>query len=278
MKINFIADFFADQILGGGELNNEVLIDMLMSDGHKVNKLNSHDVTREFIENNKSDCFIVANFINLSKECITALYDKKYIIYEHDHKYLNNRDPGQFADFIAPKEMLVNIGFYKKAVAVLCQSQFHLDIVNKNLKNVNLVNLSGNLWSDSSLSCMQEIAGMAKKEMYAVMDSPIEHKGTPDAIAYCEFKKYPYTLIKNDSYEDFLSMLGQNSKFVFFPKTPETLSRVVVEARMMGMGVISNKMIGATKEEWYKMKGIDLIDVIRSKRYTIKDTVLGLLS
>ena len=42
MEIIFIADFFADQILGGGELNNEELIKMLIADEHKVKKLNSH--------------------------------------------------------------------------------------------------------------------------------------------------------------------------------------------------------------------------------------------
>ena len=39
MKIIFIADFFIDQVLGGGELNNEELIEMLIKDGHKVKKL-----------------------------------------------------------------------------------------------------------------------------------------------------------------------------------------------------------------------------------------------
>ena len=66
MKIIFIADFFADQVLGGGELNNEELIDNLNSQGHEVTKINSHNVTRNFIENNKQSAFIVANFINLS--------------------------------------------------------------------------------------------------------------------------------------------------------------------------------------------------------------------
>ena len=42
MKIVFIADFFVDQILGGGELNNEELITILQEDGHTVQKIQSH--------------------------------------------------------------------------------------------------------------------------------------------------------------------------------------------------------------------------------------------
>ena len=68
--------------------------------------------------------------------------------------------------------------------------------------------------------------------------------------------------------------MGENKAFVFFPKTPETLSRTVVEARMMGMGVIVNKMIGATGEPWYEKKGPELINIIRNKRTEIKEKVL----
>ena len=53
MKIVFIADFFVEQILGGGELNNDELLKMLVQDGHEVLKINSHQVAPEFIDRNK---------------------------------------------------------------------------------------------------------------------------------------------------------------------------------------------------------------------------------
>ena len=37
-KVIFIADFFADQIAGGGELNNEELIDLLREKKYNVEK------------------------------------------------------------------------------------------------------------------------------------------------------------------------------------------------------------------------------------------------
>ena len=64
----------------------------------------------------------------------------------------------------------------------------------------------------------------------------------------------------------------------FFPKTPETLSRVVVEARMMGMSVIVNKMIGATREPWYELKGYELIEYMHAKKIAIKEIVVESLS
>jgi len=278
MKVVFIADFFAEDVLGGGELNNHELIEMLVKDGIPVKRVHSHLVTKNFIEQNKNSKFIVANFMNLLHESIAALYDKEYIIYEHDHKYLITRDPSPFKGFLAPKEFIINHEFYKKANAVLCQSQFHLDIVKKNLKINNLINLSGNLWSENSLNVMLNLSDLPKSEICAIMDSPIEHKNTREAIMYCQYKKKPFKLIESEDYEQFLRLMGENKTFVFFPKTPETLSRTVVEARMMGMSVIVNKMIGATGEPWYEKKGPDLIEFMRTKRIQIKETVMGTFS
>ena len=40
-----------------------------------------------------------------------ALYDKEYLIYEHDHKYLSSRNPADFDNFQAPKEEIINYDF-----------------------------------------------------------------------------------------------------------------------------------------------------------------------
>jgi len=277
MKILFVADFFADQVLGGGELNNEELIDILISRGHEVQKINSHLLTKDIIQENKDTSFIIANFVNIPSNLISSFYDKNYIIYEHDHKYLSTRNPGDFPDFVAPKEHVVNLDFYKNARAVLCQSRLHSDIARKNTDLENIISLGGNIWDLKSLKFMSEIAKTDKNEMYAIMNSSIRHKNTVGAIKYCNAKGYEYNLIESANYQQFLSMLGVNKSLVFLPQTPETLSRVIVEARMMNMGVITNSTVGAASEEWYSLKGHDLIKVMYDKREQITDKVLEYL-
>lgn len=274
MKLVFIADYFADQILGGGELNNEELILMLQDDGFEVLKYNSHQVDTSLIHQHQNDKFIIANFCNMRPESISMLYDKDYIIYEHDHKYLRTRNPGVFKDFKAPFDQIVNLPFYQNANAVLCQSGFHAEIIKLNTGLNNLINLSGNIWSLDSLKFMREQCEIQKTDTCAIMNSNIEHKNTADAIRYCNAKSLTYNLISSPNYKEFLTLLGSNKTFVFLPKTPETLSRVVVEARMMNMGVIVNKMIGATRESWYSLKGPPLIDKIINMRQDIKKTVI----
>ena len=113
MKIVFIADFFANQVAGGGELNNEEFINICTEKGHDVEKINSHLVTVEYLESNLDCKFIVANFVNLSQPCVDFLTKSaKYIIYEHDHKYDSLNNPSKYKDFIIPAENIINIDFY----------------------------------------------------------------------------------------------------------------------------------------------------------------------
>ena len=278
MKFIFIADFFSNQIMGGGELNNDEAVDQLIKMGHKVTKINSHVVTSKLIKDNVDSNYIIANFINLSKPCMAELMNRNYIIYEHDHKYLKTRNPAFYKDYKAPKDEIINLDFYKNAKAVLCQSSFHASIIKKNINIDNIVNLSGNLWSEKSLKIMKNIADTSKKNICSIMNSRIPHKNTSDAIKFCKAKNLDYELISSTNYEDFLAMLGANDKFVFFPKTPETLSRVAVEARMMNMSVIVNKNLGATHEPWFKLKGKDLIDIVYEMRNQIPLKIVKVFS
>ena len=278
-KVVFIADFFAHEIPGGGELNNHELVKILKIKGADVLEIKSQNVSPSFL-NNEGDStkFIVANFIGLSEACKHTLQAKKdYIIYEHDHKYVRTRNPAKYKNFIAPKEELINFDFYKNAKAVLCQSNFHANIVKSNLDLENIISVSGNLWSVEILDFMRDISLKKKQSKYAIMNSNNWHKNTSDAITLCDVKGWDYDLIPNLNYKEFLSRVGRNEKLIFLPKTPETLSRIVVEARMMGLSVVTNNLVGATKEQWFTLKGNDLIDIMHDKRNEIPELVKSVL-
>ena len=272
----FIADFFAEDVPGGGELNNQELIDILKSKGHNVIQLKSIQVTESVLNTFPDNMsFIIANFIQLPDQSKSLLQkSKKYIIYEHDHKYVKTRNPAEYDNFIAPKKDIVNYDFYKNALAVLCQSKFHADIVRANLHLDNIMSVGGNLWSVRSLELMRAFSQAEKKDTCAVMVTDNWHKNTEGAIQICKVKGWDYDLIYPCTYEQFLTRLGKNTRFVFIPKTPETLCRIAVEARMMGLSTITNDLLGATKEDWYKLKGEALIERVMQMRTDIPNIVL----
>jgi len=289
-NIVVISDFFIDETIGGGELNDHELVELMIDRGHKVYRLKSKNVTVELLNaligEDLSTNFIISNFRMLSEECKRMFYSPtfkngqlKYMIYEHDHKYLKTRNPAYYEDYHAPREEIINYEFYSKAMAILCQSQFHADIVKLNLGFSNIVSLGGNLWASETLDFLEEQSTKPKQEnKYSVMESDIPHKNTAEAAAFCKYKDLDYELIPSQPPLDFLQQLGKNEKLVFFPKTPETLSRIVVEARMMGMTVVANKNIGATKEPWFKFKGKELVDIMREKRNEIPQRIIGMFN
>ena len=274
-NIVFISDFFAKDVLGGAELNNEELILILKKRNFEVLRTQSHLVDREFIEAHADCFFIISNFTNIRSEIIDTITDSyRYVVYEHDHKYLRSRDPANYPNFKAPPDKIINLKFYQNARSVYCQSSFHSEIVKMNTGLQNIINVSGNLWSEETLSLLEEISLMEKENCVSIMNSSINHKNTQSAVRFCQHKSKKYCLVSSGDNRDFLRRLGENDTLVFFPSTPETLCRVVCEARMMGMKVITNDLVGATKEEWFSLKGKELVDVMREKRDTITNLVI----
>jgi hypothetical protein len=275
-KVVFVSDFFVEQIIGGGELNDFEVFKELKNKNFEVSRVHSHLLKKEKL--NHDTFYIVSNFINLSHDVKKELCNFNYIIYEHDHKYLRSRNPAIYKNFVAPTDQIINIDFYKNAMAVLSQSTFHDEIINKNLNLNNTINLSGNMWSFTSLEFMSKVSKKDKKDCTSILNSSIDHKNTSGSILYCKSKNEEYELISDKNYYSFLSKLGSNRKFVFIPKTPETLSRICVEARMMNMSVVTNSLIGASKEQWFSLKGEKLINFMMKKRIEIIDVIVGIFN
>ena len=275
-KIVFIADFFVeDGLLGGGELNNDEFCNLVTKTTIPLVKIKCSQVTEQFLYDNRSSNFIVSNFVQLNPRFRDLLSEHcNYVIYEHDHKYLKTRNPADYKDYIAPKDQIINYDFYKNAKAVFCQSEFHKQIVEKNLSLDNIVSLGGNLWSDESLNLLEKLADKPKEDKFSIMQSDNWHKNTADAVKFCNVKGFDFELIPSCSNKEFLNRLTNNEKFVFLPQTPETLSRIIVEARMAGMSVTTNKNVGASKEDWFKLKGKELVEKMRDKKAEILTKVL----
>ena len=265
-----------EDLVGGGELNDYELCSLLLNAGKNVLRVRSHLLRTEHL--NTDDFYIISNFINLAPSVKKFIQDNcNYVIYEHDHKYLKSRNPALFSNYKAPPDQVINKEFYERAKMVLCQSSFHESIIKKNLNISNVHNISGNLWSEDSLLIMKTLNCREKKSCYSILNSPIGHKNTSETVFYCKQKGYEYELISSKDYNEFLDLLSKNDKFMFFPKTPETLSRIVVEARMMNLKVVTNKRVGASYEPWFGLKGDELVDFMSKKREEVRNIILELM-
>ena len=271
-EVVFVSDFFLEQgVNGGAEFYNDNLMSLL-TDSYSFTKVQCTQLTPSFILENKDKFFIVANFMTLTEDNKELLKKEvEYIILEHDHKYAANNNPAFFDNFLVPENMVINKDFFSKARAVLCQSKLHSEIVQKNLVGSNICNLGGNLWTDYQIEVLRESMNNEKTIDYAIMESSNRNKGMPFAIEYCRQKNIQYTMIKNQSYEDFVKELSKVDSLVFFPQWIESYSRVALEARILGCKLITNGMLGVASEDYFSSKPQQLIDILSENNKSILD-------
>jgi hypothetical protein len=280
-NIVFISDFFVKHVNGGAEIYDNVLIQELKKKT-KVAMFQSHEFDLKHLDFYLSHDynFIISNFVNLSKEVIKRLQSigDRYIIIEHDHKYLKNRNPSDFKDFKAPQQFIVNKSFYSLAKKVFCQSEKHRSVIQQNLKIDNLVSLSCSLWSKEQLDLIRDSITEKNDRAYVMNDkNPI--KGVEKSIKLCDAKGIPYDLIDKLPHEEFIKKLAKYDKFVFFPKTLETFSRVILEARMLGCKLVTNNLNSCTYESWFKLyKGEALIDFVDKQRDIVIQKIVDCLN
>lgn len=262
----WISDFFLeDEIIGGAEIVDNIYKKAL-SDEYEVKKINSHLLTSSHLE--EADILIVSNFTNLSEEGINKIIQhKNYFIMEHDHKYLITRDPSPFRNHQAPPRYVCNKDFYKKSKAIFCQSRGHENSIRSNLFTYNTVNLETSIWNDDQYDHILNQASNKKTNKYAILNSENQVKNTNLAVNYCKSNSIDYDLISDNDWEKFISKLSKYEGLVFFPRVYESHCRLVVEARMLGLKILTNENIGATSESWFsEYKGKNLIKFLKNRK------------
>lgn len=263
-KILFIADFFKDNLNGGAENNDSVLLNHLASK-FNIATINSYNVTIQHLK--ESDFVVVSNFRHLPDKCKLYLEEnKEYIIYEHDHKYTVNRDPSRYVDFIVPEDKKINISFYQNAKCVFVLSKICKDVLEKNIPDVNVHSIGCSLWSKDSFDKIEQYALTEKTKDLCVLGSSNPIKGLAQTLQYCEKNDLqPAPLVEQDYYE-FLKSMSTYKRFIFLPQVLETFSRVCAEAKMLGLEVLTiPKKLGFASEDIYKLSGQELIDEMRNR-------------
>ncbi|HEY5914432.1 MAG TPA: hypothetical protein VJA21_27905 [Verrucomicrobiae bacterium] len=265
MNIVLISDFHFSEVPGGAEWNDRCL-ESSLSRQNNVTFLTTEAFNARFSELENVGLFVFSNFYFLSAPAEEFARQQNYLIIEHDYKFTRTRNPLLYQDFIVPPGDMVHERFYANARVVVVQSRLQLAIFQKNLPLRNYYCLGGNLWPDDELDLMEEIAGKPKNGKAAILDADSPGKGTRTAFKYCGVRGIPCDLIREAGHIHFLRLLGRYSSFVFLPSTPESFSRVCLEAKMMGLKVVTHDLVGAAGEELFRLQPREVVKRMREKK------------
>ena len=263
-KVGFVSDFFKDDLLGGGEINDNNLINHLQS-SCEVRKFHSRAVKIDDL--NGLDSIIVANFTMLSPEVMRYLVeDREYLIYEHDHKYVSTRDPSKFKNFQIPDSRIVNKPFYENAVCTVVLSNICAEVLGRTIPKALVYNIGCSLWSDETFDLLSKINKNEDREDLCIMKNMNPTKNYFNTLKYCKDKGLDYGEIEPADQTEFLTQMAQYKKLLFIPTVLETFSRLCAEAKMLNLDVMTNKnLIGFFSEEYSNLKGDELIECMKEK-------------
>jgi len=263
---------------GGAECNNHEIIKLLNSSGIKCDFLTTHEFNNKAGFINDYDLYIVSNFYFISESAKTFLYSKKYIITEHDYKFVRERNPCFYPNLTVPLEKVVHLDFYRNAKFVLVQSNFQKEVFGRSIKLDNIINFSGNLWSDETLDLILSLSKTPKNGKAAILgEDDYGIKGRDVSIEFCKKVHLKYELLPKTDHHSFLKNLSKYSTYVFFPRSPETLSRVSIEARLMGLSVITSDYTAAVHESFFDYESNRMVQYIKDKPKQILKLITDVL-
>jgi len=258
-EIIFVADFFADEILGGAELTSEALINAASMTVHKVKAI---EVTRDFILSNKDSFWVFGNFTQFKylylKDVIENLnyavieYDYKFCIYRSIelHRAMESADCDCHRYF--GKEIA---NFYKNAAVVFWMSAQQRDLYLERfitLTEANNIILSS-VFDPKDIQKIKDIREQSNERSgWLIVDSSSWIKGVEDSVSYCEKNGLTKRIVSNLKYDQLLQELGRCEGVVMMPKGGDSCPRLAIEAKLAGCKLISNDNIQQKGEEWFE--------------------------
>ena len=253
---------------GGAELSDGVLIDYLKNSDLQVNKIRSHQFSA-----NRADVYLISNFVSLSESSkkFFTVSGVKYIIIERDQKYVRSRNTAQYPDFIAPQSEVINRDFYAAAKKVFCLTSRQMEIMNEHLGLDNLQSLGCTQFSKEQLGVLSRNLNNKKNGKYAI----VKGKRWDKAVAVCERDVIDYDVLEKQNYPNFIKTLSGYKGIVFFSHAFESCCRLLIEARILNLSIVTDGRNGCTYEDWFgKYKGRQLLDFIENKTCETMKTVM----
>lgn len=262
MKILFISNYNPFESSGGAEKNAKAMIQYIQKKDKNIEFIycRTTDFSLEQGDSLDSDVFMFESFDGLSNKIVKELKDYKYFIFENSYGFSSDKLFGlkQRKNKLI-EENIIYLDFYKNAAKVIMQSSFQEMIFRCNIGDgFNYLTLNGNFWSEKDIELLEDFKYKRSsfdlienkgKDFYAILggknDLHNKIKGVKEAVDFCKKKGFDYDIIRPTSYYNYLEELSKYDNLVFLPTVPETFSRVYIEARYLGLNVISNNNIGA---------------------------------
>jgi hypothetical protein len=277
VKIVICADYFTE-VNGGAEKTFEVLSDAVIEryglKDNEISKISTSKIDIDFINEHRDAVWLIGNYYFLIQNNLLASFSGlKYYVVEFDYKicptrnmeffkHLNGRDYeyDNYAEAIDAFLSIAKKTFFMSEV----QKNRHMDFLRKTPKEQ--CEVAGSCFDDEFFNILSRVKCEKKDNVTAVYGQPTWQKGLGNAIFWCEKNGKDYVNLYDLPYEDFLSKLAKCERLVFLPNGADTAPRTVMEAKLLGLELVTNKFVEHAEESWFNTK--DLSKTIKHLKST----------
>ena len=252
-KVVFVADYFAEDLIGGAELSTEALIEC---SPYPVVRLRSRDVDEAKIFEHGDAFWIFTNFTKLNHGLIPLIIRRlDYCIIEYDYKYCVYRSPEVHRLTENMECNCVNPfirDFFTNSKINWFMSERQMSWYGKKIPIMQekLCAVLSSVFSNTTLDLIKSLKKEKREKTWVVIGSDSYIKGTDQAVQYCKDIGREFRLLKNMKYEDLLAELSESVGLIYKPRGGDTCPRLVIEAKLLGLDLDLNYFV-EHKDEWW---------------------------
>lgn len=239
----------------------------------RVIRISPSQLSPEVIARFRSNLWIIGNFMSamsLSEDIVSSLFNSvKFVKIEFDYNFCSLR--GELPHEIlagrkceCPHGMTGNKALaksydliIKKAEHIFFMSERQRAVYSNHLPLLNFSKtcILSSCFSKKSFSTFKSLKNREKNGRYAVLEGyggwHSKAKGLDEAKKFCEVNHIKYDVIPNQSHESYIETLSQYKGLVFLPIIDDTCPRCIIEARLLGLDIITNINCQHTNEWWW---------------------------
>jgi glycosyltransferase involved in cell wall biosynthesis len=259
-SVIFVADFFAEDLIGGAELTTEALIE---SCPFSYKKFRSNELTLEKIQSNSNSYWIFGNWSGANPELLQiASNNLNYSILEYDYKVCKYRSPEKhkMTEGMNCNCNTTDIGrfvgmFYGNARSIFWMSEKQMNryhMMLPHLKNKEQVVLSS-VFSKSFFNKIEELRSFqaGTRSGWIVLESGSWIKGSEDAESWCYANDKEMKKVSGLSPDQLLKLMSESEGLVYLPRGGDTCPRLVIEAKLLGCQLELNNFVEHAPEGWF---------------------------
>jgi len=258
--VYFVADYFAEDLIGGAELTLEAIIGATKQ---RVQKYRCGQVSMELLHeiHKRNKTIIFGNWVSLNPECLQFVArNMKYEVVECDYKFCKYRSPEKHlaserieCDCHTKLYGQVVFAFLLGAEKIWWMSDKQRDrheALFRGLIDVPNEVLSS-VFDQDTLDNLKELSKNPKTDQWAILKSDSWIKGTDLNRQYCIDNGLPFVELGNMSYDDLLKTLSTCKGLVYLPLGGDTCPRLVIEAKLLGCELVLNEHVEHKNEVWF---------------------------